>query len=246
MCASCRKRFRGEFVELSVADSGPGIAPHGARAHVRAVLHHQGGRARQRHGARHGARHRARARRPRPGREHARRRQPLPHPAADLTPATQPRPRAAAARARPAQGRAAAGACWWSTTRRRWPTSCASCSRAGACEATAMTSPLGVLERIARERYDLVILDQTMPGITGIEPRARDRRRAPRAAGGPLHRQQRPSRPGGAQRRRRARAAAEAGRARRAVRAAERTPSLKPRFSGNRIRGPWRSSISSS
>jgi signal transduction histidine kinase len=28
VCASCRKRFRGEFAELSVADSGPGIAPH--------------------------------------------------------------------------------------------------------------------------------------------------------------------------------------------------------------------------
>ena len=27
VCASCRKRFRGEFVELSVRDSGPGIAP---------------------------------------------------------------------------------------------------------------------------------------------------------------------------------------------------------------------------
>jgi hypothetical protein len=27
LCASCRQRFAGEFVELSVADSGPGIAP---------------------------------------------------------------------------------------------------------------------------------------------------------------------------------------------------------------------------
>ena len=27
VCASCRKRFRGEFAELQVADSGPGIAP---------------------------------------------------------------------------------------------------------------------------------------------------------------------------------------------------------------------------
>jgi PAS domain S-box-containing protein len=28
VCASCRQRFVGEFVELAVADSGPGIAPH--------------------------------------------------------------------------------------------------------------------------------------------------------------------------------------------------------------------------
>jgi CheY-like chemotaxis protein len=36
-------------------------------------------------------------------------------------------------------------------------------------EAAAATSPHGVLERIAREPLDLVILDQTMPGITGIK-----------------------------------------------------------------------------
>jgi signal transduction histidine kinase/CheY-like chemotaxis protein len=28
VCASCRQRFAGAFVELAVADSGPGIAPH--------------------------------------------------------------------------------------------------------------------------------------------------------------------------------------------------------------------------
>jgi CheY-like chemotaxis protein len=28
VCSSCRQRFAGEFVELAVADSGPGIAPH--------------------------------------------------------------------------------------------------------------------------------------------------------------------------------------------------------------------------
>jgi CheY-like chemotaxis protein len=35
-------------------------------------------------------------------------------------------------------------------------------------EAAAVTSPLGVLERVAREPCQLVILDQTMPGITGL------------------------------------------------------------------------------
>jgi CheY-like chemotaxis protein len=36
--------------------------------------------------------------------------------------------------------------------------------------ATVLTRPLGVIERLSREprAYDLVILDQTMPGITGI------------------------------------------------------------------------------
>src|SRR6185436_9043781 len=28
VCSSCRQRFAGLFVELAVADSGPGIAPH--------------------------------------------------------------------------------------------------------------------------------------------------------------------------------------------------------------------------
>jgi CheY-like chemotaxis protein len=35
-------------------------------------------------------------------------------------------------------------------------------------EAAALSRPLGVLEHMSRERYDLVILDQTMPGITGM------------------------------------------------------------------------------
>lgn len=35
-------------------------------------------------------------------------------------------------------------------------------------EATAVVSPLGVLERISRQPPDLVILDQSMPGITGM------------------------------------------------------------------------------
>jgi CheY-like chemotaxis protein len=35
-------------------------------------------------------------------------------------------------------------------------------------EAAALTSPLDVLERISRQPPDLVILDHTMPGITGL------------------------------------------------------------------------------
>jgi CheY-like chemotaxis protein len=35
-------------------------------------------------------------------------------------------------------------------------------------EAAALTSPLEVLERISRQPPDLVILDHTMPGITGL------------------------------------------------------------------------------
>jgi CheY-like chemotaxis protein len=35
-------------------------------------------------------------------------------------------------------------------------------------DATALNGPLGVLEQVARDRHDVVILDQTMPGITGI------------------------------------------------------------------------------
>ena len=50
----------------------------------------------------------------------------------------------------------------------RWLTSCASCSRAGASRPPRCSSPLGVLERIARQPPNLVILDHTMPGITGM------------------------------------------------------------------------------
>ena len=34
--------------------------------------------------------------------------------------------------------------------------------------ASAITSPLEVMALVRRERYDLVILDHTMPGITGM------------------------------------------------------------------------------
>jgi signal transduction histidine kinase len=69
VCSSCRKRFAGEYVELAVADSGPGIPT--------AVLERMFERARRRHGPRHGPRHRPRARRPRSGGNGTWRRHPL-------------------------------------------------------------------------------------------------------------------------------------------------------------------------
>jgi CheY-like chemotaxis protein len=35
-------------------------------------------------------------------------------------------------------------------------------------QAVAMSSPLGVMELVTRERWDLLILDQTMPAMTGV------------------------------------------------------------------------------
>ena len=100
-----------------------------ARAHVRALLHHQGSGARQRHGARHGARRGARAPGPYPGRKRARRRQPASASSCRFMQGMRPRRASKSPRARP-EARCM-GACWWSTTRSRWPSSCASCSRAG-------------------------------------------------------------------------------------------------------------------
>ena len=74
-----RRRIRGAGGGRQRA----GHPPRGARAHVRAFLHHQGSRARRRHGPRHGARHRPRARRPCGGGNRARHRHPLPAPMAD-------------------------------------------------------------------------------------------------------------------------------------------------------------------
>ena len=74
-----RRRIRG-------AGGGRQRAGHparGARAHVRAFLHHQGSRARRRHGPRHGARHRPRAWRPCGGGNRAWHRHPLPAPMAN-------------------------------------------------------------------------------------------------------------------------------------------------------------------
>src|SRR5690606_40590577 len=34
VCASCRQAFRGSYVELSVADTGPGIAPARSEEHT--------------------------------------------------------------------------------------------------------------------------------------------------------------------------------------------------------------------
>ena len=86
------------------------------------------------------------------------------------------------------------GACWWSTTRRPWPISCASCSKSWVSKPPPRPIRLGVLEHGARA---LRLRDPRPDDARHLrgQPRARDRRRPPGAAGRPLHRQQRPSRP---------------------------------------------------
>jgi CheY-like chemotaxis protein len=168
VCASCRKRFRGEFVELSVSDSGPGIAApviermfepffttkeigRGSGmglATVHGIVHeHQG------HILVESA----------PGAGSAFRVL-LPKAAGGTVAATtrDPSPRRNARK--PLSGRVLvvddekAVADFMRELLESW-----------GLEAAAATSPQGVLERIVREPPDLVILDQTMPGITGIK-----------------------------------------------------------------------------
>jgi len=167
VCASCRKRFRGEFVELSVADSGPGIAPpvlermfepffttkevgRGSGmglATVHGIVHeHQG------HILVESA----------PGAGSAFRIL-LPMAAAGtVAPTTRDAPPRRNVR-KPLSGRVLvvddekAVGDFMRELLESW-----------GLEAAALSSPLGVVERVAREAFDLVILDQTMPGITGI------------------------------------------------------------------------------
>jgi CheY-like chemotaxis protein len=165
VCASCRKRFRGEFAELEVADSGPGIAPHVLErmfepffttkdvgrgsgmglATVHGIVHEHGGHVIVESTPGAGSRFRIL----------------LPMRAGD---APAPRPERPAGRRKAAlRGRVLvvddekAVADFMRELLESW-----------GLEATAVTSPLGVLEQVARERYDFVILDQTMPGITGM------------------------------------------------------------------------------
>ena len=164
VCASCRKRFRGEFAELAVADSGPGIAPlvlermfepffttkevgRGSGmglATVHGVVHEHGGHLIVESSPGAGSRFRV------------------------LLPlhgdAPAPRSELPAAKRRAAlKGRVLvvddekAVAEFMRELLSSW-----------GLEAAALNGPLGVLERVVREPYDLVILDQTMPGITGL------------------------------------------------------------------------------
>jgi PAS domain S-box-containing protein len=168
VCASCRKRFRGAFVELSVSDSGPGIAPavlermfepffttkevgRGSGmglATVHGIVHEHQGHILVESAPGAGSSFRVL----------------LPKAAAGTVAATtrDPSPRRNARK--PLRGRVLvvddekAVADFMRELLESW-----------GLEAAAATSPHGVLERIAREPLDLVILDQTMPGITGIE-----------------------------------------------------------------------------
>jgi PAS domain S-box-containing protein len=165
VCASCRKRFRGEFAELEVADSGPGIAPHVVErmfepffttkdvgrgsgmglATVHGIVHEHGGHVIVESTPGAGSRFRIL----------------LPIHGGDA-PAARP--------ARPAGRRKAAlhGRVLVVDDEKAVADFMRELLESWGLEATAVTSPLGVLERVARERYDFVILDQTMPGISGM------------------------------------------------------------------------------
>jgi len=166
VCSSCRKRFRGEYAELSVADRGPGIAaPVLERIFEPFFTTKEVGRGSGMGLATvHGIVH-----------EHEG------HIVVESTPGTGSRFRvllpmkpgmhatpAATAPSRkkvPLQGRVLivddekALADFMRELLQSW-----------GLEATALTSPLSVLERVSRDprAFDLVILDQTMPGITGL------------------------------------------------------------------------------
>jgi PAS domain S-box-containing protein len=165
VCASCRKRFRGVYVELALGDSGPGIAPEVVErmfepffttkevgrgsgmglATVHGIVHDHEGHilVDTERGA--GARFRL------------------------LLPAhagAAPAPEAArggASRKAPLAGRVLvvddeqAVAEFMREQLETW-----------GLRASAITRPLEVLALLRRERYDLVILDHTMPGITGL------------------------------------------------------------------------------
>jgi PAS domain S-box-containing protein len=165
VCASCRKRFRGQFAELSVADSGPGIAPHVLErmfepffttkevgrgsgmglATVHGIVHEHQGHILVESAPGAGARFRIF----------------LPMLAGEVA---APRAEKPSRKAKAAlRGRVLVVdderpvAAFMRELLASW-----------GLEAAAVTSPLDVLERISREPPDLVILDHTMPGITGM------------------------------------------------------------------------------
>ncbi len=165
VCASCRKRFRGDFVELTVADSGPGIAPEVVErmfepffttkdvgrgsgmglATVHGIVHEHLGHIVVETAPGAGSRFRVL----------------LPMHAGDAQAPAAEKP--AGRRKGPLSGRVLvvddekAVAEFMRELLESW-----------GLQATSVTSPLAVLERAAREPFDLVILDQSMPGITGM------------------------------------------------------------------------------
>ena len=167
VCASCRKRFRGDFAELSVADSGPGIAPHVLErmfepffttkevgrgsgmglATVHGIVHEHQGHIMVEAAPGAGSRFRI------------------------LLPMLPPGTSAAAAVpahvSRVSRSRLS-GRVLVVDDEKAVADFMRELLESWGLQAAAVTSPLGVLERVARERYDLVILDQTMPGITGM------------------------------------------------------------------------------
>jgi PAS domain S-box-containing protein len=167
VCASCRKRFRGKFAELSVADSGPGIAPQVLErmfepffttkdvgrgsgmglATVHGIVHEHQGHILVESAPGAGSRFRILLPMLAPGTPAAR--------AAGAPPAKSSRQRLSGRVLVVDDEKAVAD--FMRELLDSW-----------GLEATALSSPLGVLERISREPPDLVILDQTMPGITGM------------------------------------------------------------------------------
>ena len=169
VCASCRKGFAGRYAEVAVQDNGAGIAPATLErmfepffstkevgrgsgmglATVHGIVHEHGGHILVETRAGEGACFRALF--------------PLPEAAHAASPVPGAAP--AAAKRAPLSGRVlvvddeVSVGTFMRELLESW-----------GLAAEALTSPLGVLERVSRDRagYDLVILDQTMPGMTGM------------------------------------------------------------------------------
>ena len=165
VCASCRKRFKGEFVELALADSGPGITPHVLErmfepffttkdvgrgsgmglATVHGIVHEHQGHILVETAPGAGSRFRVL----------------FPVHAGEAQPAqTGKRPARLKARL--------AGRVLVVDDEKPVGEFMRELLESWGLDAHAMPSPTGVLERLARERFELVILDHTMPGITGL------------------------------------------------------------------------------
>ncbi|HZM32852.1 MAG TPA: PAS domain S-box protein [Burkholderiales bacterium] len=169
VCASCRKRFKGPFVELSVADSGSGIAPQALErifepfyttkevgrgsgmglAMVHGIVHDHSG-------------HIIVESRPREG---SRFRIFLPALASEAPAQAQPAEPAARTGRAPLNGRILVVDDEESVGRFM-----GELLESWGLAATVLTRPYGVIERLSRapDAFDLAILDQTMPGITGM------------------------------------------------------------------------------